>query len=632
MPLRLVRRSVLLGLAGLVLSVSPGRPVLAQEDSPPPVVSTPVADAETFVVVDPTSASLDVSHHYVFTNPNVERTFTGFLETVPADAHDVIAVIGDQRLAVIQGAIAGPTTEILVVFPAELEPGDSIEVELSWRRDELSGSPAELDLVGDALIAIDVFAVGHGGVSTLTLQTPADYDVAVASNLTVTEPDSTEDGEPLLLHTDEAEPYLSLPIVLEAPDRLHRAPVPGIAVDIVTATLDANDGELSDAIRAVVSQLDGWLPLPPPGAMEFRHGWTDGAELLRVEAAGGAASRDVSHFVVPVDFERAVIAREIAAAWLAAIDFDDPELMAAFASALGDDASVRTGGTVSSARLGPIGGPGVNPWIAPVSSSLATMDDTETAAVFESLSSGEIVYAGAEPLAHEGAVDWRVVLDTFEIVGGNRTTPDHFEAALGDLDALEARRDARQVYSDLTVLADEWALPPFLRRAMAEWAFDTVGEWQEPTTAVLGLRDDLRLEASELELHLGTAAADAFESATDDLDSVEAVLAEQADTLVVMAEARQLVRGERGLLARVGLAGIDTEAEYLHAVDEWNEGHFEEARHSAHELIEEIEGAVGRGTLRLLFPASVVVAIYASIRFLVGLLRGDRRTDVQPAE
>ncbi|MCP4222332.1 MAG: hypothetical protein GY773_03200, partial [Actinomycetia bacterium] len=279
-------------------------------------------------------------------------------------------------------------------FPGSLDPGDEVAVELSWTRSGLDGDPNDLDQVSPALVAIEVFAVGSsGGEAELTVEVPTGFEVVESSELIVGEVDGR-----VVFHSSVAESYADHTIVLSAPDRLLRTPVPDVELDITVASLPGFDPSLVAVLGDVVSILTGWFPVENPGPIEFRHGWTGGDDVRLI--VGGAASAtatsevvDTLVVVVSPSTEVSVVARELAAAWLAPIPFESSQLEEALARVFGDAAARELGAEPAAHSV-------ENPWVAVLAPAFAELDSSATAGVIEVLANGWLSYPGLSPLQH----------------------------------------------------------------------------------------------------------------------------------------------------------------------------------------------------------------------------------------
>lgn len=142
----------------LVLATT--QPVLAQQADPEPGEGL-FGESTTTVVVVPDEGAILVRNAYRFTNGTVDETFTGFFETVPWDATDVLATSSGEKLTLVATPARDGFSEWLVRFPKPLMPAEEREVVLTWRRDDLTSEPNDLAHVSANLVAIAPYAVEH---------------------------------------------------------------------------------------------------------------------------------------------------------------------------------------------------------------------------------------------------------------------------------------------------------------------------------------------------------------------------------------------------------------------------------------------------------------------------------------
>ena len=100
------------------------------------------------------------------------------------------------------------------------------------------------------------------------------------------------------------------------------------------------------------------------------------------------------------------------------------------------------------------------------------------------------------------------------------------------------------------------------------------------------------------------------------MDDAWTLYVEQRESLDHVAEALRLDTGDRGLLSSLGMAGRDTEAQLARMQELWDAGEFTESAEAAEHLVEDYESSVGRGTLRLLGPLTILVIVIAALRRL----------------
>jgi hypothetical protein len=444
-------------------------------------------------------------------------------------------------------------------------------VVVRWRASGLTGDPNAFDRVSEGVVSIAPYAVGRGAEAELIVEIPGDYDVVVADGYDLT---TTDTGLELRAHRSIEDQYVALPVVVEAPDQYVRRSIDG-PIDVTIATPEGPSDWLGDDLSLLVEELARWVPIDRPEAIEFRQGYTAGADLRRAEEGA---------FVLPLDASPAVALRAIAIAWLDPLPFDDPALRTDYAAALADRVSTSQGVAVS---------PRFGRWVIAMTALVSVSDAEITATVLTSLGGGVTAYGGTDDTFVADVIDWRRFTDVYELLGGIESTSDAIRLSADDdqRTELDRRAEALEAYRALETRAAPWPLPPLLRDAMATWRFDDVASIQDEVSDLVAARDEMVASAATAER---------------------------------VAEALRLDTGDRGLLSTLGMAGRDADAQLARMQVLWVEGAFKEAAAAADHLIEDYESSVGRGTLRLLGPLAALVVVIAIVRQVLA-----RRT--QPA-
>ncbi len=553
------------------------------------------AEAVTTVTVDPASASFTVQHTYRFSNATSDETFAGFFEIFPPTVRDVTASVGGVPTTAVSVPVSAGFAEWFVPFAEPLTPDSApVDVVVSWRAWGLTGDPDAFDRVGEGVVSIAPYAVGRGAQAELIVKIPADYDVVVADGYDLT---TTDTGLEFRARRSVAEQYVALPVVVEAPDQYVRRSIDG-PIDVAVATPEGPSDWLRDDLGLLVEELARWVPIDRPEAIEFRQGYTGGADLRRAEEGA---------FVLPLDASPAVALRAIAIAWLDPLPFDDPALRTDYAAALADRVSMSQGVAVS---------PRFGRWIIAMT-ALASVSDAEiTATVLTSLEGGVTAYGGIDDTFVADVIDWRRFTDVYELLGGIESTSAAMRLSADDDQRAELDRRAAGLtaYRALEAQAAPWSLPPLLREAMATWRFDDVAAIEDEVSDLVAARDEMVVSAATAELDIGSHVRERFETASTSMDATRERYEEQREALDHVAEALRLDTGDRGLLSALGMAGRDADAQLARMQDLWVEGAFTEAAASADHLIEDYESSVGRGTLRLLGPLAALVVVIAIVR------------------
>lgn len=593
--------ALLLAVVGVVPFVAGA--AVAQESAP-----DLVGDVATVVEVDPASASFTVTHRYVFTNTATDQAFSGFFETLPVDASDVAASWEQGALPAVNIPDGAGFAEWLVSFDEPLAPGEQIEVELTWTSGGLLGDLDSFDRVSPDLVAIAPFAVGHRGAVTLDVIVPGSWDVALADGYVVEERD---EQVVFTSQLGEEAAYVAQPLVLEAPDRFTETTVDAGPVTITVATAAGTSGWLGGDLAPLGEGLSEWIPLAPPTDLVFRQGYT-GGEALR---------RDGDAFVLPLDPSAAVATRAVAAAWLDALDFSDPDL--------GDDLAAALADRVARAE-GLVATPNVGPWSTATAALVSVSDETTMRTIIAALESGVPAYAGVDDTFSDAPIDWRRFTDVAEHVGGIASAGDamRLSADPDQLVELDARAAALVDYRALEARSAPWSLPPLLRDAMAAWEFDVFRGEQASVSDLIVARDEMIAAAELVELDIGDQVQHEFERSATSMDEAWTLLVEQREALESVSEALRLDTGDRGILSTLGMAGRDAGAQRAEMQAAWAAGDFTDAAERGEHLVEDYEGSVGRGTLRLLGPLALIVLVLA----LIQRIRQRRGETPQPVE
>lgn len=584
-----------------VLSLLLSGPVSAQV-SPLTQLDELATDVATVVVVDPFGFAVTTTHDYVFTNKSQERDFAGFTETIPGDAAVVTAQAGQVSLETGLGLRGGDVTQLFVSFPEPLAPGESAEVRLVLLQEGVVGLPEELDHVSPSLVAIDPFGVGNGtGTVTLHVEIPRGFNLDVIEGWDVVPGD-----ESTTFVRSETVPYEPAPLVASNPDALQRQSVTGLGYPVSVATLLGPEADLAKVVAEVASGLAEWLPATPTRPVEIRVGWTGDDDVRWV------GNHEATVAVVGINPSEASIARVMAQVLSAEFAWADESLV-------GEVADAVTFAWLETREFG--GGAAIDRtegWTDPLSSAFRQVGPEGTAGIISAVVAGANTYSGSGQADADVAADWRALLDAIE----NMTDVDvsgRFRAVASPqyTPAFDARDDARAEYMALEILGDGWAMPPMLRVPMAEWDFVTFDERRLLAAELIAAHDEFVVVADDEDLALGPYVRGLFEASDSTLDAAWAQLAAEEAAIEAVGEALRLVTTERGAFARLGMANINVNDELDRIIEEWEAGDAEDAAHRAEALIETYEGAVGRGTIRLVIP----LALLSGLIWLAYLIR-----------
>lgn len=565
-------------LLALVLVSMAAAPTASAQSDP----SMDVRTAATYRV-DVESGRVDVQFDYLFENPTAATAFPGFFESVPVDAVDVAARDATGPLEV--AAVPDDADEFdtwLVGFRSPLEPGESVALTLSWALD--GGIDREGTMVAPGAVAFDVYVPGPPGAewAPVAVEVPEGF-VAV------------ETPEPTTPYEIVRASYLDVDAFV--------ASTSSLPPDVTVLDWDPAGGWSATVLEragAVVASLDQWFG-PRTAPLEIRRTFpADGHPTVttdRVEVVGDDAE-SIDH--------------QLAHAWMADLDVDEPWFVEGLAAAFAGD------------RPDPEGPADVVPVVVNEIGAAGVRE------IVDALRAGTISYPGPSSPSQPLPPDWRTLLDLMEEVAGAHDVDELFRASVvepEDAAALDRRAAARVDHDALVFRAGGWTLPPYLRVAMAAWEFDDFSARQGPVSDVLVRRDALHAWAESLALEPRDDGKALFEAAEADMAEVNELLDEQEAALGAFDEAERLVNGDRGLLAAVGLFGQDPDGDLDALRASWAEGDYAAVEHDGHELAARLEGAVGAGTIRLLVPALLLVGVWQLVRWFRRRSGGNAASD-----
>lgn len=247
------------------------------------------------------------------------------------------------------------------------------------------------------------------------------------------------------------------------------------------------------------------------------------------------------------------------------------------------------------------------------------------------IAAGRGAYDDPEPAASASgeAAGSRQLLDQLERSSGVELAARFVADVLGpDAQAeVDARATARDTYDELVAAAGEWGAPQPVRAAMEEWRFDEALALLDEAAGWLGERDALLAEATAAGLTTPTRLRDQYEQNGGGAAAQEEVKAERE---VVTTYRAGITRAseERGLLARIGLAGgTSPDASLRIANSLFGEGDLRRATEEVVAAQERLAGATLAGVLRVV---SALVAVAVIVGVIAVLLRRRRRSAEAP--
>jgi hypothetical protein len=555
-----------------------------------------VLAVETFASYRPAivDARVVVEFRYEFENTTTDASFPGFFETLPDAAIDINATQNDTDLPRIGAVPEDGFVTWLITFDEPLEPGDSASVVLRWSlvADQVT------TIVEPGAVSIDVYVPGpaHSIWHPAEIVLPGSFRPIVATTSQVDGTDESLVIWPAATSAPyESERFAFLDEAAFTAASADDSP-PGMTVVDWSASGDWSDAVLSRA-TAVAGELEDWFGSRDELFAIRRTFASDEHPLISTDPTFGFDVVELAgDDVVSID-------HQLAHVWLTGVPFVDAAFAEGFAHAFAGSRETADVSTAASIIPGLVD----------------EMSVSGVRAVIDALRSGSISYPGAGSAVQPLPADHRMIIDLMENIGGVADAAAAFRSFETDSDVLAAydqRAAARADYLALEFRAGGWSLPPYLREAMAGWEFSSFSATQAAVSDVLARRDALQAWAESLDLAPRMEAQEAFESATTDMSEVRAIFDAQEAALAAFDEAERLVNGDRGLLARVGVAGSDPAAELAAIRVAWAAGDDHRVEQDGHELAETVEGAVGRGTIRLLVPALLILALWQGLRLV----------------
>jgi hypothetical protein len=226
--------------------------------------------------------------------------------------------------------------------------------------------------------------------------------------------------------------------------------------------------------------------------------------------------------------------------------------------------------------------------------------------------------------------DWRRFLDLADELGAGSGVEELLRTWVLEEAAtkpLGVRAEARLRYADLADDPNGWAPPVAVRQAMDRWVFADATAAIETSTAILGTRDELALQAAAEGLapyegleaeYEGAATRSALAALDGRVDESLAVLGE-------VAAATDAVEAPRDWLTGFGLDGKDPEGELATARRAWEAGDAAAARTAAAGVVAALAAAPQAGRTRVLTYAAVGLLLVVVVGGLVIMVVVRRR-------
>ncbi len=639
--------AILISATILALTLSAeSTPALAQEVAVPANESLSV-DASIRFEVDPDAGSVVVEVDYVLTNTSDDQNVSEFNEHLPEDATGIEASSRGGSLDSFLVALIDDRDVWRISLASPLRPGRSTELFLTWvvSGDDPSNSSARY-LVNPAYVSLPIFGVGGvGDLTSVEVSLPSDFQLVEPVGFQLSnEPEAdSDDGRLRLTDGGRMIPYESATVMAVNDGGFMMRLIGDTDIEAVIMGWPGHNAwstAMALGVRSMVPQLENWLGLPVLDVFEIR----EGPESAFPDLVAGSVVDGRLLAIVAPGADSASLGRQLSAAWFDAVLSDVEWFRVAAAEVYGTQAAQLMDPSPTALSADPSDESQLE--YSVVDSLYAEIGPTAMADVIAQVIDGGFTYPG--PGADQADAlpgDWRTLLDAFEGIGGSSQAAELFKLIDVDSEGLsgsvniDERAAARAVLGDLEDLAAGWELPIWVRLPMAQWEFDIFASRRIEVETTLAARNVLRESAVESDLDLGEFVRESFETASDGMAAVDALIESQSEALEAVLEVTEVVESNSGLISRIGLIGTDVDAELDRIRSMFESGEFTEAIERSHALTDTIEGSNAVGILRVVIPAVVVIAIVAGMieifrrrRSLGGLASRLRREKAPEAE
>lgn len=654
-----VLRRLLLTLAVLasLATVNAASPDVAHADGGLDITST------TTYTIDAASSVVRVRGEFTLTNTlpdqvtgNVinRRYFAGFSVPAPAASANPVATTASGRpLQVTTRSVPDVADYVLydIDLASDLFYRDTARVVLTY---DITGNPPRADnptRVNPAYAAFGAFGVGDEGQVTVRVVVPDGFEVDVLGSDTVV---THEDGTTVYTATDIPNP-LDFQLFVSARNDEALAATDVTSPDGDEFDLRAWPGDaewqqfVTDQIHVGVPQLAELIgrEWPIDGPVVVREAYTP--YLFGYAGWFSAVDRELE---VGEDLDAEVVLHELSHAWFNESWFTERWINEGLAQVYSNQAVAAAGGSaVAPDPIDPAdpGALALAEWGDPdfvdgadarepfgYNASYWVMqqivDEVGAEAMrdlFAAVDDGTIAYVGDLP-AETGAraADWRRFLDLAEEVAGSSAAADLLaDHVVRDDQAtmLDERATARVAYRRLEDDGGDWAPPLAVRRAMADWTFDTAAGLIDDAEAVLDVRDDLDEAAAALGVGYPDSLESGYEAADRQLDDVHEAVQAQLDATGTVAAAVAEDALDDGWFETIGLWGTDVPALLNDAKGALERGDLDAARADADEAQETLADASSVGITRFLLAAGALLLLVLIIAATVTLVRRHRR-------
>jgi hypothetical protein len=524
------------------------------------------------------------------------------------------------------------------------------------RYDLVGGAPRSASpiRVGEAFATFGVWAWGDVGRSTVEVRTPAGYV-------------NSADGDPMQATTDSGSPALRAepadPNTFYAIVSSENAAAYGSTrisltggVEIVIKAWPEDklwDTTVGDTLKEAMPDLETLIGLPWPVSHDLA---VQERYTPSLEGYAGFYLSDAQRIDVTEDLDPVVIVHEASHAWFNETLFAERWLYEGLAEEYAWRVQTDVGGDAGPGPARPDprdpGHLALVGWTFPQVIRDQTTDDRErygygaafyvvdamvkSAGVdqmrlaFKAAKAHQTAYVGAgAPETSTMPNDWRHLLDLIEPIdqpdsAGVETALRDFAISATDAKGLDNRGPARTQYRALLAAGDGWLPPWYVRRQLDAWTFVGAGKAMDAATAVLTLRDQVKVAADALGLTPDGSLRAAYEGAQDGFADATRIGTAELAALTAIADAKARLDPAPDFVTQLGLGGQDPRASYEAARTAFEAGKPDDAASAAAAATALLAGAPAIGRQRLLAIGGVVVGGLLVLLLLAVVVRRRR--------
>jgi hypothetical protein len=514
----------------------------------------------------------------------IEQTyFNGFNFGLPGDAVNIVAASGIRPLAVT--LTPRPNFQMVTVgFDANLEYGQRLDITVTFDLPGYAPRRAEPLRANRAFVSFVAWAYGDPGVASIRIVTPAEADVSIPdldAGSSLRPQIETAGRSTIRTFHAIADPERFSLFVTAADDRRlanGRIRLDGNDVVVQAWPDDPKWGAfMARQVRRGVPALEQLIgrPLPDHSRLYVRESSEPG-----LEGYSGWFDYDTGVVELGEELDPVVATHELAHGW-----FDDDTsyhrwvtegLAETYANAVVRGDGGRPRRPVRPAAHAP-GRQPLNEWeefgfafrdqqtetygytasFFVVSSLFHEIGAARMADVLAAIDAATPAYRLGGRI-RKGPVGWTRLLDLLEQVGGSEQATRLFRRyVVTDVEAddLDARKAARQAYTELVERADGWSAPSGVDHGLERWDFDHADDVIAAAEEVIAERDSFVEEAADVGVELPRTFETRFERAAtvEALELIGEDISDLQDALGVVRTADSAAGAGRNPLEALAL-------------------------------------------------------------------------------